>query len=147
MRSLSCAALADAIEAAAQETPAAPLVPAMAQGAPVERLRAYAGHDEEAEALLDRLCATPEITTDLKAAALRHLGMLERDYHVASPVRRGPLAKGILAAIRELRAYFPPPPPTKTRDEVLEELRALDAEAIERIEERLPERIDPKEIQ
>lgn len=134
--------LIEAIEARLRTTPRAPVAADLAPGAPIERLRAYAAHDGEALAVLERLAATPAITTDLKAAALRHLAQLEADYHHASPVRRGPLAKAILAAIRELRVHFPPPAPVKERDQVIEELLALDADAITRIEEHLPDRIE-----
>lgn len=147
MKSLSCTLLADAIESAARATPPAPIAPVMATGAPVERLRAYAGHDAEALAVLERLASTPEVTTDLKAAALRHLAQLEHDYHLATPVRRGPLAKAILTAIQGLRVYFPPPPTPKTRDEVLEELLRLDEEARAIIEQHAPDPITAQEIQ
>lgn len=146
MKSLSCTALADAIEEAARATPAAPVPAQLAAGAPIDRLRAYAAHDNEARMVLDRLAATPEPTTDLKAAALRHLATLEADYKIASPIRRGPIAASIVSALRELRQYFPPPAPTETPDQVLDRMVALDADAITKIEEQLPDRIDPKEI-
>lgn len=146
MKSVSCTALADAIEEAARATPAAPLLAQLATGAPIDRLRSYAGHDQEARLVLDRLAAAPEPTTDLKAAALRHLATLEADYKIASPIRRGPIAASIVSALRELRQYFPPPAPAETPDQVLERLAALDADAVTKIEEKLPDRIDPKEI-
>lgn len=147
MKSLSCTALADAIEVAARETPPAPAVTAMASGAPVDRLRAYAAHDSDALAVLDRLCQERVLTTDLKSTILNTLSMLEAEFRTASPIRRGPLGKALLTAIDRARIYFPEPPPQKTRNEVLEELLALDADAIARIEEHLPDPIDPKEIQ
>lgn len=147
MKSTSCILLADAIEEAARTTPQALVEPRIAEGPPVDRLRAYAAHDEEAGDLLERLLTPAEPTTDLKAAALRHLGTLERDYLHAPAIRRGPLAKSIISALRELRVYFPPPAPTKTRDEVLEGILAADAEAISLIEQHIADPLDPKEIQ
>jgi hypothetical protein len=128
--------------------PEAPTAPVIVAGAPIERLRAYAAHDLEALAVLERMASTPAIVaTDLKAAALRHLAQLETDYHTAGPIRRGPLAKAILAAIRELRVYFPPAPPQKSRDELIEELRRLDEETLALIEQHAPNPIEAKEIQ
>ena len=124
------------------------LAPQVLPGSPIERLRAYAAHDAEALSVLERMASTPAIvTTDLKAAALRHLAQLETDYHTAGPIRRGPLAKAILGAIRELRVYFPPAAPPKSRDEIIDELRRLDDETRAIIEQHAPDPILVNEIQ
>lgn len=138
--------------APAAEQPSAPFQAAQAaqvvEGTPIERLRAYAAHDAEALAVLERMASKPAIvTTDLKESALRHLAQLEVDYHTAQPIRRGPLAKAILAAIQACRVYFPPAPTPKSRDEVLEELRRLDQETLAIIEQHAANPIEAQEIQ
>lgn len=142
--------LADAIEEAARAAPQAPVNAEIVPGSPIERLRAYAAHDEKALAVLDRMASIPasaDVSTDLRAKALRHLTILEQDYHIADPIRRGPLAKNIVAALKELRVYFPPTPPEKSRDQILEELIRLDEETRAIIEQHAPDPITAKEIQ
>ncbi len=147
MKSLTCSALADAIEAAAKATPAAPSTPTIAAGLPVERLRTYAAHDQEAVVVLLDLLAEDEAPEDISTLdrVRRLIKRVERRALEAKDNRFGTLA-GVLDRLyaRERLLLGPPPAPP---DAVLEELRRLDRDAIEKIEEHLPDRIDPKELQ
>ncbi len=147
MKSLACTLLADAIEQAARATSPAPIVPTMASGAPVERLRAYAAHDAEALAVLERLAATPTATTDIHGTLLETLTEMREEFRKAPWNRRGPAGKNLMAAIDRAMRLLPPPPPQKTPDEVNATLLRLDEEMRAMIEQHAPHPITAEEIQ
>lgn len=147
MKSLTCTALADAIEAAAKASAPAAQTPSIAPGLPLVRLRTYAAHDPEASTVLADLMAeeeAPEDVTTLERVR-RLIKRVERRALEAPNSRFSPLA-GVLDRLyaRERLLLGPPPAPP---DAVQEELRRLDADAIAKIEEHLSDRIEPREVQ
>ena len=115
--------------------PPATHAPTLATGAPIERLRAYAAHDGEALAVLERFLAPPDVSSDPRENARRLLANVESDYMGAGASKRGALAEKVVAAIREVRQWFPPAPPAPTPDAERLALELLDGEAVAAIEE------------
>lgn len=121
-------------------------VPIVASGAPVDRLRAYAAHDEEALRVLADLLAddeAPDAVTTLDRVR-KLIRRTERRALDAKEARFGTLA-GVLDRLyaRERLLQGPPPAPP---DAVLAELRRLDGEVLARIEALADEPIAPHEV-
>lgn len=146
MKLLSCSVLADELEAAVKVTPAAPVEPPIAEGAPVDRLRAYAAHDPGATRALEDLLLEEDPGSVSSLERIRRLIRLTEIRMLnAKPERYGPLAGVLEKLIARERMLLPAPPPPPNA--LLEELLRLDEEAREMIEQHAPDPITAKEIQ
>lgn len=127
--------------------PKAPAPPTIAAGSPVERLRAYAAHDPEALLVLADLLSEDESPDGISTLerVRKLIKRVERRALEAKEGRFGTLA-GVLDRLYARERLLLGPPPARP-DAVLEELRRLEALAIAKIEEHLPDPIDPKELQ
>jgi hypothetical protein len=142
----STLALIDAIERAVQSTAPLPSEPSLAQGSPIDRLRAYASHDRGAATALEELIsddADPEGVTTLDRVR-RLIARTERRALGATDTRYGTLGSLLDRLYARERALTPDPPPAP--DAVLEVWRGRDAEAIALIEHLLETPIAAAEI-